>query len=271
MTSLPDPRTAAGRLGLAAVLADPARAVVAVDYDGTLAPIVERPPQAWPEPGAVEALAALAAAIGRCAVVSGRGALDVVAVGGLDAVPGLVVAGHYGLESWLGGRLDSPSPATGVDVARPRVVELVRAAPDGVHLEDKGHSLVVHTRPASDPGAALAAVAEPLATIARECGLEVVPGRMVLELRPPGVDKGLAVRRLAEGWGAVAYIGDDLGDLPAYDAVEALRTDGVPGLTVASVSGADAPRELAERADLVLAGPPEVVRFLAVLADAIGA
>jgi len=268
---LPDPRTAAGRLGLAAVVADPARAVVAVDYDGSLAPIVSRPEDARPAPGAIEALAALASAVGRCAVVSGRGAEDAVAVGGLDVVPGLLVVGHYGLESWFDGRLDSPPPEPGVDAARQRVAEVVGEAPDGVHLEDKRHSLVVHTRPAADPAAALAALAEPLQLIARACGLELMAGRMVLELRPPGVDKGLAVRRLAEGWGSVGYVGDDLGDLPAYDEVERLRADGVPGFTVASVSGDDTPRELADRADLVLSGPAEVVAFLAALAAAIGA
>ncbi len=268
MPLLPDPRTAAGRLGLAAVLADPARAVIAIDYDGTLAPIVEQPSQAHPAPGAIEVLAALSAAVGRCAVVSGRGALDAVAVGGLDAVPGLVVVGHYGLESWADGELDSPPPDPGVDAARPRVAELVTTP--GVHLEDKVHSLVVHTRPAADPAAALAALASPLAAIARECGLEVVPGRLVLELRPTGVDKGLAVRRLAQGWGCVGYVGDDLGDLPAYDAVETLRADGIPGFTAASVSGDDAPRELADRADVVLDGPPAVVAFLRHLAEAIG-
>jgi len=252
------------------VLADPARALVAVDYDGTLAPIVERPSKAFAEPGAVEALAALSLAVGRCAVVSGRGALDVVAVGGLDVVPGLVVVGHYGLESWTAGELDSPPPAPGVDAARPHVAAVVAAAATGVHLEDKGHSLVVHARPARDPGAALAALTEPLRSIAQSCALELVPGRMVLELRPPGVDKGLAVRRLAQGRGAVGYVGDDLGDLPAYDAVERLRTEGVPGFTAASVSGNDAPRELAERSDMVLGGPAEVVRFLAALAEAIG-
>jgi trehalose 6-phosphate phosphatase len=146
----------------------------------------------------------------------------------------------------------------------------VAAAVAGVHLEDKGHSLVVHTRPAGDPVAALTMLREPMSRIATEYGLELVPGRMVLELRPPGVDKGLAVRRLAEGWGSVGYLGDDLGDLPAYDEVERLRATGVPGFTAASVSGDDAPRELAERADLVLAGPAEVVAFIRDLAESIG-
>jgi trehalose 6-phosphate phosphatase len=67
----------------------------------------------------------------------------------------------------------------------------------------------------------------------------------------------------------VLYAGDDLGDLPAFDVVDELRATGANGLTVASVDPVldDAPRELAARADLVLAGPTEVVAFLAALAD----
>jgi trehalose 6-phosphate phosphatase len=271
---LPDPTTPEGRAALAAVLAEPARAVVAIDFDGTLAPIVPRPEDARPAPGAVEALTALGDRVGCCAVVSGRAALDVVTLGGLDGVPRLQVLGHYGLQRWADGRLDSPDPEPGVDEARRRLAELLADAPEGVHVEDKEHSLVVHTRPAADPAGALAGLTEPVQRLAAECGLEVVPGRMVLELRPEGVDKGHAVRTLAaeRGAGSVMYLGDDLGDLPAYDAVAALRADGTPGLAVASVDPAldDAPAELAARADLVLDGPTAVVAFLRDLAAAVG-
>ena len=252
------------------VLAEPDKSAVLVDFDGTLAAIVERPEDARPAPGAVEALRALCDRVAACAVVTGRAAEDAVALGGLDAVQGLRVLGHYGLQEWFGGRLDSPPPSADVDAARPLLTELVAAAPAGVHLEDKVHSLVVHTRPAADPVAALEQVSERVRRIADEHRLEVVPGRLVVEVRPPGVDKGFAVRRLIEEAGATAvvYAGDDLGDLPAYDAVDALREEGVVGLTIASVS-ADAPPELAARADLVLDGPEAVAAFLADLAAAL--
>ncbi len=53
---------------------------------------------------------------------------------------------------------------------------------------------------------------------------------MVLELRPPGMDKGVALTAYVRetGAGAVLYAGDDLGDLPAFAAVEKLRSDGTP-------------------------------------------
>jgi trehalose 6-phosphate phosphatase len=271
---LPDPATAAGRAGLAALIAEPARAVVAVDFDGTLAPIVERPEDARPAAGAVDALRALADRVGVCAVVSGRAAADAVALGGLADVRHLQVHGHYGLERWSDGVLETPEPSMAVDTARRRLADLLAGAPAGVHVEDKHHSLVVHTRPAADPAAALAALTPGLEGLAAELGLEAVPGRMVLELRPPGIDKGTALRRLAAEREAasVLYLGDDLGDLPAFDVVEELRAAGAAGLTVASVDPAleDAPQQLADRADLVLAGPTEVVAFLTTLAAAIG-
>src|SRR2546430_2674998 len=100
-----EPRTDAGRAGLRAVRADPGRALVAVDYDGTLAPIVADPGQARPAPGALDALRRLAGTLGALAIVTGRPAAEVVRLGGLDAVPGLVVAGQYGAERWHDGTL----------------------------------------------------------------------------------------------------------------------------------------------------------------------
>lgn len=272
---LTEPSTADGERGLATLLAEPARAVVAVDFDGTLAPIVERPEDARAADGAVDALAALAAAVGRVTVVTGRGAEDVVRLGGLDGVPRLHVFGHYGLEEWAAGSLTSPSPSPAVEEVRRRLPDVLADAPAGVHVEDKRHSLVVHTRPSTDPAAALATLTPRLQSLADETGLETVPGRFVVEIRPPGVDKGGALRRIVATYDArsVVYVGDDLGDLAAFDAVESLRRDGgVPGLTVASVDPAldDSPQELADRADLVLAGPAAVVEWLTALAAAIG-
>ena len=268
---MPQPRTAAGAAGLAEVIAEPARAVIAVDFDGTLAPIVERPEDARPAKGAGEALAALCEAVGMCAVVTGRGAADVVALGGLDGLRRLLVLGHYGLERWSDGQLSAPPPHEGVERARALLQALVDQSPAGVHLEDKHRSLVVHTRPAADPAGTLEALTPRVEEIADGLGLETVPGRFVLEVRPGGIDKGTALRGLVDERDArsVVYVGDDLGDLPAFATVEQLRREGRAGLTVAS-AGEDAPAELAARADLLVDGPEAVVAFLAALAGAIG-
>jgi trehalose 6-phosphate phosphatase len=206
-------------------------------------------------------------------VVTGRAAGELIALARLDMVPGLRVLGHYGMEEWYDGELQSPDPSPAIDEARMLLRPLLARAPAGVHVEDKRHSLVVHTRPAADPAGTLGRLTPALEHLAAELGLEVAPGRMVLELRPAGVDKGVAVRRvLAEcSAAAVMYVGDDLGDLAAFDAVEAARVNGVAGLTVASVDPGldDAPAELAARADLVLPGPAAVVDFLAGVAAAV--
>jgi trehalose 6-phosphate phosphatase len=254
-----------------ALLADPARALVAIDFDGTLAPIVERPQDARLAPGARDVLVSLARSVGTVAIVSGRAAREVVELGGLSDIRGLRVLGHYGLDSWYDGSLDSPPPVPGVARAREQLPELLSGADPGVAIEDKGQSVAVHTRRAAAPAVELERLAPRLRQLAAECRLEAVPGRYVLELRPPGVDKGAALRRLVDDADAtvVVYLGDDLGDLPAFDVVDDLVAAGrVAGLTVASGDPADgdAPPELAERAGLSLAGPTAVVAWLAGLA-----
>jgi trehalose 6-phosphate phosphatase len=277
-SALPTPATQAGRDGLAALLARPERAVIALDFDGTLAPIVPDPDQARAHPDAVPALAALAPKVASVAVVTGRPPGVAVRNGGFAGVPGLehlVVLGHYGAERWdaVTGTVTAPAPHPGVAAVRaelPGFLDRIGAW-QGTWIEEKGRSLAVHTRRAADPQAAFDLLREPLTGLAAEHGLIVEPGRMVLELRPPGMDKGVAlldhVRALGAspgGVGAVLYAGDDLGDLPAFAAVDKLRSDGVPGVLVCS--GSAEVTELSERADLVVDGPAGVVGLLKALA-----
>ncbi|MGW4602155.1 trehalose-phosphatase [Streptomyces sp. NPDC004532] len=271
--SLPTPATPAGRDGLDAILTRPGRAVLAFDFDGTLAPIVPDPDQARAHPDAVPALAAIAPRVAAVAVVTGRPADVAVRYGGFAEVPGLehlVVLGHYGAERWDArtGTVEAPAPHPGVAAARAELPALLEAIGprEGTWIEEKGRAVAVHTRRAGDPQAAFEALRDPLAGLAARHGLIVEPGRCVLELRPPGMDKGVALLEYVReiGAGAVMYAGDDLGDLSAFAAVDKLRSDGVPGLLVCS--GSDEVTELAERADLVVDGPPGVVRLVRALA-----
>jgi trehalose 6-phosphate phosphatase len=273
MDPLPTPATQAGREGLAALLANPGKAVVGLDFDGTLAPIVADPEQARAHPEAVPALAALAPRIASVAVVTGRPAGVAVRYGGFAGVPGLehlLVLGHYGAERWdaVSGEVSAPAPHPGVAAVRaelPGVLDRVGAW-QGTWIEEKGRAVAVHTRRAEDPQAAFEALRAPLADLAHRHGLIVEPGRLVLELRPPGMDKGVALLSYVHqiGASAVLYAGDDLGDLPAFDAVDTLRTEGVPGLLVCS--GSDEVTQLRDRADLVVNGPEGVVGLLRGLA-----
>jgi len=269
-TDLPEPVTPQGRDGLRALLARPGEAVIALDFDGTLAPIVADPEQARAHPDAVPALAALAPKVAAVAVITGRPAEVAVRHGGFADAPGLehlVVLGHYGAERWdaATGEVTAPHPHPGVAAVR-AALPGVLAGVEGARTEDKGHAVAVHTRRAADPQGAFDALRAPLGDLAARNGLIVEPGRMVLELRPPGMDKGVALERYVRETdaGAVLYAGDDLGDLPAYAAVDKLRADGIPGLLVCS--GSDEVTELRTRADVVTDGPRGVVRLLRTLA-----
>jgi trehalose 6-phosphate phosphatase len=267
-TALPRPATPEGQAGLDALLRRPRSGLLALDFDGTLAPVVPDPRDARAHPGAVPALTRLAQTVGTVAIITGRPAAEAVAFGGLDAVPGLIVLGHYGWQRWQAGELTAPEPPPAVAKARHALPGLLRdaGAPEGTWVEDKTHALAVHTRRTADPGAALARLGGPLRKLAAELGLAAEPGRMVLELRPRGIDKGAAVKGLVSETTArsVIFCGDDLGDLAAFDAVRQLRAAGIPGCTVASASP-EAPR-IAAAADLVVDGPDGIVRFLEAIA-----
>jgi trehalose 6-phosphate phosphatase len=261
--------TGAGQAGLDALLADPRHALIASDFDGTLAPIVARPSDARPAPGALPALTALAQRVGTLAVITGRPAPSAVRLGGFEAVPGLIVIGHYGWQRWRDGQLTSEPPPPSVGAARAALPGLLRrvGAPEGTWVEDKDHAVAVHTRGTAEPDQALDLLRGPLGELADGLGLAAEPGRYVIELRPPGVDKGAALAGLARerGAGSVLFCGDDLGDLAAFAAVRALRAEGVPGCAVASASP-ESPR-VAEAADLVTDGPPGIVALLAAIAS----
>jgi trehalose 6-phosphate phosphatase len=255
------------------VVADPAGTLLALDFDGTLAHVVDDPTEAYAHERSVAALARLGRVIGQVAIVTGRPVAQALELGGFEGTPGfenLVICGQYGAVRGdaRAGRTVAPERSAVID----DVVQLLPAwlaehgLPDA-RLEDKGLAVAVHTR--GLPGGALDAILEPLGRLADEHGLTLEPGRQVLELRAAAVDKGDVVRDLVAETGAttVLFAGDDLGDLPAYDAVDALRLEGVTGLLVCSAS--EEQDALARRADLVLQGPDAIARWLEALADAV--
>jgi trehalose 6-phosphate phosphatase len=195
-----------------------------------------------------------------------------VELGGFADVPGLIVLGHYGWERWQDGNLSSPSSPPGVAAARAELPAVLAdaGAPPGTWTEDKGNAVAVHTRRAADPQGALEALRGPLTALATRTGLTVEPGRLVIELRPRGTDKGIALKALITERSphSVMFCGDDLGDAPAFGVVRTLRASGIPGLTVCSGS-AETAAELIAAADLVVDGPDGVIALLDGLADAI--
>lgn len=246
--------------------AEPAHSALFLDFDGTLAAIVEDPTGARPLSGVPALLADLARPFALVAVVSGRPTAFLAEV--LGAPAGVTLAGLYGLERALHG----PEHAAWAAVIDEVVAEARAEAPPGVYVEPKGLTVTLHWRRAPERRDWVLAFA---ARQHAQRGLAVHDGRTERELRPPlRVDKGTVVRALAaEHAGqlqAVAVFGDDIGDLPAFDAVGDLRApDGQP-LAVVRVAAVDAesPPEVAARADLTVDGATGAVELLRALADA---
>ena len=252
---------AADREELAARLRDnPSRAGVFCDFDGTLADIVERPADARPVEGAADALAALVEPYARVAVISGRPARFLLShLGGR----GLHLAGLYGLEVVRDEEVQVTEDAKGWEPAVEEAVERLREqAPEGLGIEAKGLSVALHFRTAPE----LADTARRLAEEAAEGGgLVVGEGRQSYELRPPvSTSKGTVLAEAAADLDAACFLGDDHGDLTAFDALDELEARGAAVVRVAVRSG-ESPEELVRRADAVLDGPADVIEFLRLL------
>jgi trehalose 6-phosphate phosphatase len=262
---------------LQAVLEHPDETLVGIDFDGTLAPIVADPEQAHADPRAVAALARLGGLLGTVAVITGRPARTAVRLGGFRGVAGLghlVVLGQYGVERWDAATDEfviPPDPGQVRELEQEIPPLLDRLGQGAAHVEHKGRAVVVHTRQLPDPDASFATLTGPLNDLAERHEMVVEPGKNVLEIRSPGVDKGIALRDIVAETGArqIVFIGDDLGDLPAYRVVEELRREGRGGLLVCSASHEE--DALSDLADVVVQGPAGVATWLEELADALEA
>jgi trehalose 6-phosphate phosphatase len=268
-----EPRAAVDSPEYAALVAAGDHLLVALDFDGTLAPIVDDPQTAVIHEEAPEVLVGLAAQVRAVAVLTGRPARQVLALGGLDEVGDaigesgseLVVLGQYGNERWSSHarRVVSPKPPAGLASLIGELPRLLRRAEASeAWIEEKGLAVAVHTRRMADPRAAFDRLLPVLTEAAEARHLTVEPGRMVIEIRSSGMDKGMALRHVVEEYDAraVMFVGDDLGDVPAFEAVRDLRAGGMPALLVCS--GSDEESRLHDLADVVVDGPEGVLAFL---------
>jgi trehalose 6-phosphate phosphatase len=275
-------RTAEGQQRYDEVVAGASRVVVGLDFDGVLAPIVDDPASATIHPDGPRTLVALARQVRGVAVITGRPARQAIALGNLDEV-GQVLAEHdralhlmgqYGNERWssVDRRVISPRPPKGLSSFMAGLPDLLRRhdAADAF-IEEKGLAVAVHTRRLPDPAAAFERLLPALTEAAESYDLGVEPGRMVVEVRAPGMHKGQALRTILaelDGHG-VMFAGDDLGDVEAFRAVTAMREEGRPGLLVCS--GSEEQKALVDLSDIVVDGPEGVLAFFRQFADDAGA
>lgn len=255
---------------LAPLRADPTRAAILLDIDGTLAPIVEHAADAHVPEGTRQLLIEVARRYGVVACVSGRQASQARAMVSIGSISYL---GSHGAEllrsGWTEARLDP-----GLEDWARRIHEFAREADTPelrrrrVRIEDKGPIIAFHWRGAPDEDSAQATV-HGLAAEAEAAGLHTHWGRKVLEVRPPvPIDKGAGIRAFLEGTRiAVAmYAGDDLTDLDAFETLEALVTEGALAQVVkVGVRSEEGPEAIASQADVVVEGTDGVKELLAAL------
>jgi trehalose 6-phosphate phosphatase len=277
------PVASAVRRVLAPLIAQPATSAIVTDFDGTLAPIVDDPAGARALEGTADLLALLARRYAVVAVVSGRSVSFLSerlfpvgqkapetwasSIGSLGIVQ---LVGLYGLE-WSeadGTIIEAPGAGRWRSVVDQVASQLESAAPTGVEVENKGLAVTLHWRRAPE---AAAWAADEVASLVADSGLRAHPGRMSVELRAPlDVDKGTATRRLIEGCSAACFLGDDIGDLPAFALLANLAgQEGMATVAVAVVDNESAP-SVVEAADVVIAGPEEALSVLRWLAEGAG-
>ncbi len=251
----------------------PNTALLAFDFDGTLAPIVDDPEDSRLHEGSAAALAALSPLVAQLAIVTGRGVEAVKKLGRLEEREGLgslVVLGQYGVERWdaASGELRHPEVPSGIAEAWGELKSLVGGLDtsgvdvEGLYLEDKQRAIGVHTRRAKDPQALLELLTDPVSRLAERHDLQLEPGRFVLEIRASSQDKGDALRELVEETRPtlVAMVGDDLGDIPAFEVLEELQAAGM--ICARVVSGSTEQTALDGHADITCEGPDGVAQWL---------
>ena len=257
---------------LAPLRANPQRAAVLLDIDGTLAPIVDHAADAHVPESTRQLLIAVARTYGLVGCVSGRRASESRAMVSIGTITYL---GSHGVELLRSGWTEAVMDADVADWVR-RIHDFGREADTAdirklrVRLEDKGVIVAFHWRGAPDEEAARAAI-DAIAQRAEAAGLRTHWGRKVLEVRPPiRIDKGVGIRRLLDEVGSeidsAMYVGDDTTDLDAFHALSELVTEGrlVRAVRV-GVASDESPSEITSEADAVVDGPEGVSQLLAVL------
>jgi trehalose-phosphatase len=231
---------------LAQLTAQPSEAGLFLDFDGVLAPIVDRPEDAAPPPETRAELERLVGRYALVAVVSGRTSDDVRPRVG---VQGVVCIGSHGLE------LEPQA-----DRWRRTLAAFAADAPwASGDIEEKGLAVVFHFRGHADEREAVREL-DAIAESAREEGLVARYGRKILEVLPPvGSHKGTAVRRLLEerGLRRALAAGDDTTDLDSFAAL-----DGLEVAVRVAVASPEAPHALLDAADLVVDSTHEFLELL---------
>lgn len=201
-------------------------AALFLDFDGTLVDLHDRPEAVVVDARLAILVTRLSDALaGRVAIISGR---PVASIRALFGDPAFAISGSHGLEvAWPDGRMTRAERPAALD----RIVASMQAfatATPGILVEDKPLGAALHYRTAPAAEAAAQALAHRLAD---DSGLHLQTGKMMIEIRVPGADKGTALQALmrapAMAGHRPVFLGDDDTDEPAMIAAAALGGAGV--------------------------------------------
>ena len=226
------------------------------------------PDQATPDPQTAAVLSELNECLLRVVIISGR---DTDFLVSRLPLPRALFIGNHGLEERHDGASRVVAEAQPYLERLGRAAEALAALPDGrapgITIERKRATISVHFRQTADPSASGAALEPALQAIARQEQLQLQPGRLVWELRPPiAIDKGAVLRRVAADMqpSAIVYVGDDRTDANAFFALKhmsAVRTVAV------GVRSPEVPEDVFVDCDLMVDGVSGVTQLLTQLLD----
>jgi trehalose 6-phosphate synthase/phosphatase len=216
---VPDPlRAALSRI------AETERLLVALDFDGTLAPLVDRPEDARATVRARAAIERLATADDtRVAIVSGRALQSLNQVA--SPPEGTLLSGSHGVELQLDAGV-ATIDLRDAELAKlerlSAIVEEIAEGSEGAWIERKPAGLALHTRRLSSKAGTALQQAARERVVGELIGITVRTGKAVLEFAVRSSDKGESLTRLRQHVGATAaiYVGDDVTDEDAFAALD---------------------------------------------------
>lgn len=196
-----------------------------LDIDGTLLDIAPSPRQVWVPTGLRRTLTRLTELTdGAVALVSGRSLNEIDLI---FSPLQLAAIGVHGAEMRVSGDGEVQSRTAPLSKALKRKLATIAELGPGVLVEDKGYSLALHYRLAPDKGAEVLAAVRTICSDAGEA-VEILPGKLVVDIKPPAINKGNAVCDLMQlppfAGRRPIFIGDDTTDLAVFGVIP--RFDG---------------------------------------------
>jgi trehalose 6-phosphate phosphatase len=239
------------------------------DMDGTISPIPRDFLETPVPPPVLPRLAKLATQLDLVAVISGRKS---AAIKEIINIPGIECIGHYGMEWWENNHaVLHPDAEASLSAMRAVAAELeILRSVDGIIIQDKWATISVQYNTVQRPAVAKQQILDLLEKSPHIKNLRLIYEKTSIGILPRiNIDKGTAVTRLIRQhclMGAI-YLGDDIGDLPAFRAIRQAKQDkNFDGLSIL-VTGSETGQSLINEVDFTLDGVQETETLLNWLVD----